>query len=37
MKLKKKGDQSMAASVLLIRGNKIITGGKGREELGREI
>ena len=35
MKLKKKEDQSVDASVLLRRGNKIITGGRilgGREE-----
>ena len=31
MKLKKKEDQSVDASVLLRRGNKIFMGGKGRE------
>jgi hypothetical protein len=31
MKVKKKEDQSMDASVLLRRGNKIITGSRGRE------
>jgi len=36
MKLKKKEDQSVDASVLLRRGNKIITGGREREELGRK-
>ena len=36
MKLKKKEDQSVDASVLLRRGNKIITGGRGREEPGME-
>jgi len=35
MKLKKE-DQSVDASILLRRGNKIITGSKGREESGRE-
>ena len=35
MKLKKKEDQSVGASVLLRRGNKIITGGRGREGPGR--
>jgi hypothetical protein len=34
MKLKKKEDQSVNASVLLRRGNKIIIGGRGRESLG---
>jgi hypothetical protein len=29
MKLKKKEDQSVDASVLLRRGNKILTGGRG--------
>jgi hypothetical protein len=29
MKLKKKEDQSVDTSVLLRRGNKIITGGRG--------
>jgi hypothetical protein len=32
----KKEDQSMDASVLLRRGNRIITRGRGREEHGRE-
>jgi hypothetical protein len=36
MKLKKKEDQSVDASVLLGRGNKIITGGRGREGPWRE-
>ena len=36
MKLKKKEDQSMGASNLLRRGNKIITGGRRREDTGRE-
>jgi len=36
MKLKKKEDQSIDASVLLRRGNKIITGDRGREKAGRE-
>ena len=36
MKLKKNKDQSVDASFLLRRGNKIITGGRGRESLGRE-
>ena len=35
MKLKKKEDQSVDASVLLRRGNKIITGGRGWEGLRR--
>ena len=35
MKLKKKEDQSVDASILLRRG-KIITGGIGREVTGRE-
>ena len=34
MKLKKKEDQWVDASVLLRRGNKIITGGKGGRFLG---
>jgi hypothetical protein len=36
MKLKKKKDQSVYASVLLRRGNKIISGDRGREGPGRE-
>ena len=36
MKLKKKEDQSVNASVLLRRGNKIIIGGRGRKEFGRK-
>jgi hypothetical protein len=37
MKLKKKEEQSVDASILLKRGNKIITGGREREDLaGRE-
>jgi hypothetical protein len=36
MKLNKKEDQSVDASVLLRRGNKIITGGRGREGPGQE-
>ena len=36
MKLKKKEDQSVDASVLLRRGNKIIKGSRGWEELGRK-
>jgi hypothetical protein len=36
MKLKKKGDQHVGASVLLRRGNKIITGGRGRKGSGKE-
>ena len=35
MKLKRKEDQRMDASVLLRRGNKIIKGSRGWEELGR--
>ena len=31
MKFKKKKDQSVDASILLRKGNKIITGGKRRE------
>ena len=34
MKLKKKEDQSVDASVLHRRGNKIITGGRGWERPG---
>ena len=33
MKLKKKEDQSVDASVLLRRGNKIITGGSGEGRI----
>ena len=36
MKLKKKEDQSVDASVLLRRGNKIIIGGRGWEGLRRK-
>jgi hypothetical protein len=36
MKLKKKKDKSVDASVLLRRGNKIITGSRGWEGLGRK-
>jgi hypothetical protein len=36
MKLKKKQDQSVGASVLLKSENKIITSGRGREWPGRE-
>jgi len=36
MKLKKEEDQSVDASVLLRRGNKIIMEGRGRERPGRE-
>ena len=36
MNLKKKEDQSVDASVLLRKGNKIITGGRGWEELGKK-
>jgi hypothetical protein len=36
MKLKKKENQSVGASFLLIMGNKTIMGGSGREGLGRE-
>ena len=35
-KLKKKEDQSVDASDLLRRGNKIVTGGRGWKELGRK-
>jgi hypothetical protein len=35
MKFKEKEDQSVDASVLLRRGNKIIKGGRGWELLGR--
>ena len=37
MKLKKKEDQSVDASVLLRRGNKIIMEGRRREGPGRKI
>jgi hypothetical protein len=36
MKLRKKEDQSMDASVLLRRGNKIFTGGNMETEYGAE-
>jgi hypothetical protein len=36
MKLKKKEDQSVDASVFLTRGNKILRGGRGWEGLGRK-
>jgi hypothetical protein len=36
MKLKQKEDQIMDASVLLRRGNKILTGGRRWEELWRK-
>ena len=36
MKLKTKEDQSVSASVLLRRGNKILTGSIGWEKLGRK-
>ena len=37
MKLKKKKDQNVDASVLLRRGNKIVIEGRGRKDLrGRE-
>jgi hypothetical protein len=36
MKLKKREDQSVDASVLLRKGNKIIMGGRGREDPERE-
>jgi hypothetical protein len=36
MKPKKKEDQSVVASVLLRRGNKIVPGGRGWEGLGRK-
>jgi hypothetical protein len=35
-KLKKKEDQSVDASDLLRRRNKIVTGGRGWKELGRK-
>ena len=34
LKLKKKEGQSVSASVLLTKGNKVITGGRGCEGLG---
>jgi hypothetical protein len=37
MKLKRKEDQSVDASVLLRRGNNIIKGNRGWEGLGRKI
>jgi hypothetical protein len=36
MKLMKKEDQNVDSSVLLRRGNKILTGGRGLEGLGRK-
>ena len=36
MELRMKEDQGMHASILLRRGNKIITRGRGREGPGRE-
>jgi hypothetical protein len=36
MKLKKKGDQSVDASVLLRRGNKILMGGNTETKCGAE-
>ena len=36
MKLKRKEDQRVDASVLLRRGNKIIKGSRGWKELGRK-
>ena len=36
MKRNKKEDQNVDASVLLRKGNKIITGGRGREGPGKE-
>jgi hypothetical protein len=36
MKLKKMADQNVDGSVHLIRGNKILRGGRGWEELWRE-
>jgi hypothetical protein len=35
MKLKKKEEQNMDASILYRKGNKIITGEREREEVGR--
>ena len=37
MKRKKKKDQSVDASILYRRWNKLITGGRGRKGLGRQI
>jgi hypothetical protein len=37
IKLKRKKDQRVDASVLLRRGNKIINGSRGWEELGRKM
>jgi hypothetical protein len=37
MKVKKNEDQSVDASVLLRRGNKIIMGGRGWVRLGRNV
>jgi hypothetical protein len=34
MKLKKKEDQSLDASVLVRKGNKLLTGARGWERLG---
>jgi hypothetical protein len=36
MKFNKKDDQSVDASILLKRGNKIIMGGRGSEGSGRK-
>ena len=36
MKLKRKGDQRVDASVLLRRGNKVIKENRGCERLGRK-
>jgi hypothetical protein len=36
MKLKKKEDQNVDASVLLRKGNKILMGNRGLEVLGRK-
>ena len=36
MKFKKKEDQSVNASILLRKGNKIITGGRGMKGSGRK-
>ena len=36
MKLNKKEDQSVGASVLLIKGNKVITGRSGSKGFERE-
>jgi hypothetical protein len=37
MDLKKKEDQSVDASILHRRGNKLITQGRGRKRPGRQI